>query len=198
MVDIVQKGSRVGWLGTLCAIGLLSLCACSTAEKPEVVALADSDRDGVPDPFDSCVDTLVPQPVNDHGCAIITGSLAGVDFAADSADLGRSARAALDDFLVVLKQYPDVVVAIDGHTDNRGSGIRNLELSKARVIAVVRYLVARGVAPGRLRPFGFGEARPLVSNATADGRQKNRRIEVSVVVPEFDNNLSSDPADGSN
>lgn len=169
----------------------LTLSACATVEEPVLVVAEDADKDGVPDLLDVCEYTVMPQPVGEQGCAIFTGVLPGVDFGADSANLGRDARAALDDFIALLKRHPRVVVALDGHTDNRGSGIRNLELSKQRVTAVVRYLVAGGIEPTRLRPYGFGEARPLVSNASADGRKKNRRIEVSVVVSELAGSSSS-------
>lgn len=165
------------WAGSLASTG----CTVSDTDVP--VAIADLDQDGVEDSRDQCENTPMPQPVDQKGCPIFLGSLNNVDFMANSADLGREARQALDDFIVLLNRHPSVVVAVHGHTDNRGSGIRNLELSKRRVMAVVRYLVARGVAPGRLRPYGFGEARPQVSNATAEGRKKNRRIEVAVVLP---------------
>ena len=169
----------------LVVVFLLTLSACATTETPVVIVTDDSDKDGVLDTLDECEGTLLPQPVDETGCALFSGSLEGVDFEPNSADLGRVARSSLDEFVALMNKYPSVVVALDGHTDNRGSGRRNLELSKLRVIAVVRYLVSRGIAPGRLKPFGFGEARPLFSNATADGRKKNRRIEVSVVMPEL-------------
>jgi len=159
------------------------LCACATPGGAELRS-ADSDSDGIPDAMDQCKETASPQPVDFEGCPVIGGALKNVDFAANASDLGRDSRAALDDFVILLNQHPSVVVAVAGHTDNRGSGIRNLELSKQRVMAVVRYLVARGIAPGRLQPYGYGEARPVVSNASAEGRAQNRRIEVSVVVPQ--------------
>ncbi len=178
-------GVRRGWVLTLWLVWAgpfsFSGCAVSGAETPVVVT--DEDSDGVEDDRDQCTGTPMPQPVDKVGCPVILGTLNNVDFKANSADLGREAREALDKFIVMLNRHPTVVVAVHGHTDNRGSGIRNLELSKRRVMAVVRYLVARGVAPGRLRPYGFGEARPLVSNASAEGRKKNRRIEVAVVLP---------------
>lgn len=185
-------------LRTACVFIFLTLSACAVSSKSDVAVINDTDKDGVVDESDACKDTRLPQPVDETGCAVFLGALPGVDFDANSADLGRSTRSALDDFLNLLNQHPEVVVALDGHTDNRGSGIRNLELSKQRVLAVARYLVAKGVAPGRLKPFGFGESRPLVSNASADGRKKNRRIEVSVVVPGRAGDFSTDQADQTN
>jgi len=120
--------------------------------------------------------------VDFEGCPIFAGALQDVDFPADEADLNNRARRSLDKLVLRLQRYPEVVLAIDAHTDNRGSGQVNLELSKRRVMAVVRYLVARGVPPHQLRPYGYGESRPIISNATPEGRRQNRRIEVSVVL----------------
>ncbi len=167
----------------LLVCSLLTFSACASASKPAVLTIADADNDGVQDEADTCPNTGGPQPVDELGCPIFSGALPNVDFPANSADLGRDARTGLDELVMKLQQHPDVVISVEGHTDNRGSGIRNLELSKQRVMAVVRYLVARGIAPDRLRPYGYGEARPRVSNASKEGRAQNRRIEVSVLLP---------------
>lgn len=161
---------------------MLSACA-GPAPQPADLAVSDEDFDQVADEQDLCAQTPMPQPVDDNGCPVFHGALTDVDFAANSADLGRDARKSLDNLVAQLKSHPNVVLTVDGHTDNRGSGIRNLALSKERVLAVVRYLVARGVNPARLRPYGYGESRPKVSNASVEGRKQNRRIEVSVIFP---------------
>ena len=67
------------------------------------------------------------------------------------------------------------------HTDNQGSAESNLKLSKQRVISVVRYLIRKGVPKTQLRALAYGESRPMVSNDTADGRKRNRRVEFEVV-----------------
>lgn len=163
---------------------VLTLSACAVPIGPSAVArLSDLDKDGVSDGKDQCENTVQPQPVDEQGCPVFQGALPGVDFSANSADLDPAARVSLDELVSLLKTHPSVVVSVDGHTDNRGSGIRNLALSKQRVLAVVRYLVARGVNPKRLRPYGYGESRPVVSNGSASGRLQNRRIEVSVILP---------------
>ncbi len=167
----------------LVAVVLLGACVANPPE-PKLSAAqpsSDIDEDGVADSDDLCPDTKVPQPVNEAGCPIFLGVLEGVEFELASADLNRTARLALDQLVEQLKAHPEVIITVDGHTDNRGSGVKNLELSKQRVLAVVRYLVANGIGPGRLRPYGYGEARPIVGNATAQGRRQNRRIEISVV-----------------
>lgn len=166
---------------------LLTLTACATPSTQDSsvtdAALGDEDFDTVSDEYDECAQTRMPQPVDATGCPVFQGVLPNVDFPANSADLGRDARNSLDELVVQLKAHPTVVVTVDSHTDNRGSGIRNLDLSKQRVLAVVRFLVARGVNPRQLRPFAYGESRPTVSNASAQGREQNRRIEISVIFP---------------
>jgi len=149
---------------------------------PRAGAAFDLDGDRIPDAIDLCPGTPGPQPVDFEGCPIFAGAIRDVDFPPDSSVLSNRARRSLDKLVLRLQQHPEVVVAVDGHTDNRGSGQVNLDLSKERVMAVVRYLVARGVSPQRLRPYAYGESRPIISNATPEGRSLNRRIEVSVVL----------------
>lgn len=141
---------------------------------PEV----DADRDGVPEDVDQCPGTVVPVAIDESGCTPFEGRLEGVDFAPGGTQLDGAARRALAPLVAALTGFPQVAIEVQGHTDNRGRAATNLELSKLRVMSVVRYLVAAGVAPERLRPFGYGENRPVASNATPEGRHRNRRIEV--------------------
>lgn len=85
------------------------------------------------------------------------------------------ALARLRDALVAA---PDLAVVIEGHTDADGSDTYNQDLSNRRAASVVGWLVAEGIEPGRLAPEGFGEAQPVASNATADGKALNRRVDV--------------------
>ena len=78
----------------------------------------------------------------------------------------------------LLEQSPDLRLAVQGHTDNQGTPAHNQQLSEARARAVVANLTAAGVAPGRLTPAGFGQARPVADNATEAGRAQNRRVEL--------------------
>jgi OmpA-OmpF porin, OOP family len=76
-----------------------------------------------------------------------------------------------------MKLHPDADATIAGHTDNQGSRIKNIQLSKARANSVREYLIKKfGIDPSRIRAFGYGPDRPLASNKTKEGRQKNRRI----------------------
>jgi outer membrane protein OmpA-like peptidoglycan-associated protein len=79
----------------------------------------------------------------------------------------------------LMKTYPDTTAVIEGHTDSRGSAARNLKISKRRAQSIKKYFTDTfGISPERITAEGLGETRPIASNATPDGRQKNRRVQV--------------------
>ena len=80
----------------------------------------------------------------------------------------------------LLRSQPKVSLQIDGHTDSIGSERFNQELSERRASTVAKCLQENNVAPGRMQLRAFGELRPIASNATAEGRQRNRRVEILV------------------
>lgn len=81
----------------------------------------------------------------------------------------------------ILNRYPQTRVTIEGHTDSTGSESGNMKLSEERTKAVGEALMARGVDPSRVTTVGLGESRPIASNATAAGKQLNRRVTLLVV-----------------
>ncbi len=72
-------------------------------------------------------------------------------------------------------------VEISGHTDNQGSDADNLKLSQERAEAVKKYLIKLGCKPQMLKTVGYGKTRPMDTNETAEGRQKNRRVEIKIL-----------------
>jgi outer membrane protein OmpA-like peptidoglycan-associated protein len=83
-----------------------------------------------------------------------------------------------------LQDHPDVKhVVVEGHTDAQGGEAVNENLSQERAEAVRAYLIGKGVEPDRLEARGFGASRPIADNATAEGREMNRRVEFVVVAP---------------
>ena len=72
-------------------------------------------------------------------------------------------------------------IKISGHTDSKGSHKYNLVLSESRALAVYSYLVEQNVSTERLDFIGFGKMRPIVTNETPEGRQRNRRVEFEVI-----------------
>ena len=79
-----------------------------------------------------------------------------------------------------MKRNGRITIEIRGHTDSTGTRQHNLTLSRRRADAVVDYLIKNGISPERLSARGFGPDKPIGDNATADGRRKNRRTEISV------------------
>ncbi len=103
-----------------------------------------------------------------------------VSFDFDSASLKPAFLPTLDKVAAILQRYPRTTVTIIGHTDNIGPEAYNQQLSERRARSVADYLADRGVDPARLRIVGRGETQPRASNATAAGRQLNRRVEILI------------------
>ena len=80
----------------------------------------------------------------------------------------------------VLDKYDQTNVLVEGHTDNVGADQMNLDLSIARAESVGNYLAAQGVSVPRIRALGYGETQPIAQNATDEGRQQNRRVEIQL------------------
>lgn len=147
----------------------------------------DNDRDGIPDVSDGCPNN--PETVNkfkdEDGCPDEKPVeikqkfiLKGVNFKTASAELLEESYYVLETVFNSLEAYPSVKVEIAGHTDNEGSNEYNMALSYDRAKTVRDYLVMRGISPDRIVARGYGEERPIASNDTAEGRAKNRRVEV--------------------
>jgi OOP family OmpA-OmpF porin len=79
-----------------------------------------------------------------------------------------------------LKEYPETMVKIEGHTDSKGSADYNAQLSQRRAEAVRNFLVNNGISPERITAQGMGEDYPIATNSTAAGRLQNRRVEVTI------------------
>ncbi len=144
----------------------------------------DGDGDGIVDANDAC--PTVPAPGTPDGCppkveaapAPQKLTLEGVNFDNDSAKLRPESFAILDNAAATLKQWGEVKVEVAGHTDSVSSDEYNQALSQRRAETVRAYLIDKGVAADRLTAKGYGEANPVADNATAEGRFKNRRVEL--------------------
>lgn len=104
-----------------------------------------------------------------------------ITFATDSSDLSPAFFDVLNSVGKVLGEYDKTVVEVAGHTDNTGTDSYNQSLSERRAASVATYLQGRNVMAQRLITVGMGEARPVADNSTADGRQANRRVEITMV-----------------
>ncbi|TYO99080.1 outer membrane protein OmpA-like peptidoglycan-associated protein [Geothermobacter ehrlichii] len=101
-------------------------------------------------------------------------------FDVDSALLKPGAHDELFRVAKVLNQYPQTTLLVAGHTDSTGSEEYNQRLSERRAEVVKNALVGNGVNPERIRTIGYGESRPIASNASESGRQLNRRVEIRI------------------
>jgi outer membrane protein OmpA-like peptidoglycan-associated protein len=104
-----------------------------------------------------------------------------VTFATDSSDLSPAFFDVLTSVSKVLKEFDKTVVEVAGHTDSTGSDAYNQSLSERRAGSVAQYLQSQGVTSQRLITVGMGEARPVADNGSTDGRQANRRVEITMV-----------------
>ena len=102
-------------------------------------------------------------------------------FARSSASLESRSAPLLDSIIEIINRCPELTIRVDGHTDSDGGAALNQTLSEARARSVRAYLVDAGADGARVDTIGFGEAAPVVANDTAENRQRNRRIEFTVV-----------------
>jgi OOP family OmpA-OmpF porin len=140
----------------------------------------DSDGDGVVDRLDQCPGTPAGAKVDARGCELVI-TLKGVNFEFDSDRLTADSTVILDQAVAVLKQRPNAAVEVQGHTDARGKDAYNLKLSERRARAVQDYLVKAGIPAGQLTATGYGEANPVASNDTDEGRAENRRVDLKFI-----------------
>jgi outer membrane protein OmpA-like peptidoglycan-associated protein len=104
----------------------------------------------------------------------------GILFDVDRAELRSESQANLVDLARILNKYDDTNVMVQGHTDATGPEDHNMDLSVRRASSVATFLAAQNVVRERLNAVGYGELKPIASNATAAGRQENRRVEVAI------------------
>ena len=154
--------------------------------EPQVVevptGLLDSDGDGVVDEKDQCPDTPAGDRVDGNGCTLDSViELKGVTFEFNKTRLRPDAETILAWAVDILKKYPDMQVEIAGHTDSIGSDQYNQTLSEGRAQAVKDFFVGQGVPESQMTAVGYGESEPRDTNDTAEGRERNRRVELRVL-----------------
>jgi len=117
----------------------------------------------------------------DHGIVITFDESSGVYFDTNKYNINAASQTTLDKLISVFKEYPDTNLLVVGHTDSQGAEEYNMTLSKNRAYAVTNYLTQNGISSGRLTTNWFGETQPIHDNETADGRAKNRRVNIAVL-----------------
>ena len=153
----------------------------------------DRDKDGVPDAVDACPDVPgAPNPdPSKHGCpglVLLEGDMLKiinpVFFATNKDIILPKSTPVLTAVANALSASPQLKkVRVEGHTDNKGVPIKNLDLSDRRARSVVRWLIGHGIAAERLEAKGFGQTKPLVANTNEKNRSVNRRVQFRIVDP---------------
>ena len=140
----------------------------------------------VPEPVVVEPEPIIEEPIQEVPQEIKQSmmKLSNTLFAFDKWNLSNEAVVELDKVTAWLKDNPGIHVEIEGHTDNKGSEAYNQRLSEERAKSVHDYFVSHGVSASRLSYRGYGLTNPVADNATAEGRQQNRRVELKVVTGE--------------
>lgn len=118
---------------------------------------------------------------SDDGRSILLSLPDGVTFDTGSYMLQPQFRPTLDKIAQSLKDYPNSLIDVYGHTDSTGSAQLNQTLSENRARTVGDYLGMQGVSQARIRTQGYGASMPVADNATPEGRARNRRVEIKIV-----------------
>ena len=119
--------------------------------------------------------------VSRQGDQLLVNFPASITFATDSAQIRPEFYPTLNDLAGTLQRYPQSYIDVVGHTDSTGSDQYNQRLSEQRAQSVANFLRSRGIEPARIAAYGMGETQPIATNATAEGRQANRRVEVRII-----------------
>lgn len=153
----------------------------------------DSDKDGVADFKDYCPDTPAGTTVDANGCPVPVATKSAevtdagtwlykdIQFENNKADLRLSSYDTLNEISAALKGQPGLNIEIQGHTDSSGARSYNQNLSRKRAQSVKSYLVTQGIDPARMAIRGYGPDRPIASNASKEGRARNRRVEIKPI-----------------
>lgn len=157
--------------------------AAPVVEKaaPVVVAPApietpkDSDADGVIDSLDECPNTMAKAKVDSVGCMTLVNL--NINFDTNKSDIKDSYNTRIVEFANMLKANPKLKATIEAHTDSVGSDAYNQKLSERRAASTVEALKALKVDTSKIKAVGYGETRPVATNATAEGKAENRRVE---------------------
>ncbi len=147
----------------------------------------DTDNDGVLDKDDDCPNT--PGPASNKGCPevekevqeILKMAFDNLEFESGKDIIKPGSIPSLTELAGVLNKKKEWGLKISGHTDNVGDDQKNMILSKKRAEAVKNFLISQGVDAGRLVVEYFGETKPIDTNDTPEGRQRNRRVEMKII-----------------
>lgn len=117
----------------------------------------------------------------DDGIVVTFDENSGVYFDTDKYNINYKSQETLNKLVDVFKEFQDTNILVVGHTDSVGSEDYNMTLSKNRAYAVTNFLIGKGIISERFTTNWFGESQPIQDNSTANGRAKNRRVNVAIL-----------------
>jgi outer membrane protein OmpA-like peptidoglycan-associated protein len=143
------------------------------AERAKLV----TEKQALSDRLKSALDQVASTKASARGYIV---NLPDILFDVDQDTLKPGARITLAKLSGILLMMPELNARIEGHTDSTGSAAHNMDLSQRRAGSVMSFLVGQGIAADRLASAGYGMERPIADNSTAEGRAKNRRVEIVI------------------
>ncbi len=145
------------------------------AKPAPVAAPKDSDGDGVIDSLDECPNTMAKAKVDSVGCMTLVNL--NINFDTASAVIKNNYNTRIVEFANMMNANPKLKATIGAHTDSVGSDAYNQKLSEKRAASTVNALKALKVDASRIKAVGYGESKPMTTNATVEGKAENRRVE---------------------
>ncbi|MBK7172548.1 MAG: OmpA family protein [Bacteroidales bacterium] len=147
----------------------------------------DTDGDGISDKYDLCP-SVAGVAVN-NGCPeikkeeqeVINKAFANLEFETGKSIIKEASKVSLNELADLLIKKAEFKLLLAGHTDNVGKPEANMTLSKNRTLAVKKYLTDHGVTAEKIRTEWYGQTKPVADNSTAEGKQRNRRVEMTIV-----------------
>jgi outer membrane protein OmpA-like peptidoglycan-associated protein len=178
-----KDAMRQGWalLLILCTFGLAACAGTSNPcerSDPAASKLDYLDRQKVE--LQTCLGRFNGTEIERHEKGVFITIRSDTLFESDSDRIKPTAGPEIDTVADVVKKYPETNIVVDAHTDCIRSEEENLALTELQAWTIKKALVDRGVAPGRVKARGWGESKPVASNATEEGRHMNRRITIKL------------------
>ena len=159
-------------------------CKCPKCHKPAPAPVVAPKPAPAPAPApkvqnDAAIATVANVKQNDAGVTVLSFK-EPINFKYNSDELDAKSTATVDKVAEALKKYPNAKVRVAGYTDSLGNEAYNMDLSERRAHSVAERLVKNGITAANVSYIGFGEANPIATNNTAEGRAQNRRVELEV------------------
>ena len=152
----IKKGNRETWVNVWAS--------------PEIYILTIIEKGEVEQEINA---NSILKELNETGKAILY-----INFDSGKATIKKESMPIVEQIIEMMKQAKDIKLSVEGHTDGDGSNESNQKLSEARAKAVVEAITKGGIDAVRLSSAGFGEEKPIADNSTAEGKAKNRRVEL--------------------